>query len=236
MRMNDCGAVVHEEWFRSARIRTETRLDAWVVMPNHVHGIVAIIGGVGAGGRGRMLVGARGVRPSDDLETGKGTRRVPLRRARSLASFIAGFKSASTKRIREMWRLEEGTVWQRNYYEHIIRDDTELNKICEYISTNPLRWMSDPENLESHATQSEDQLPWECNRPVPFVGAHSARPSGCSVPRRPFWGAIRYRPVGDLREDFLTGGTSFSSRATAFCTSLASSASLVEGSKSRYWR
>ncbi len=126
MVLSRFGKFVSEEWLRSERIRTEIQMDAYVVMPNHLHGIVRIAD-----------IGAHG--------------RAPLPRAkrqpRSLASFLAGFKSASASRINQMRGTPGVPVWQRNYFEHIVRDPQELAVIREYISTNPLRWAQDPEFL-----------------------------------------------------------------------------------------
>ena len=128
MELNALGVIVRKEWFRSADIRQEIKLhhDEFVVMPNHVHGIVWLIGDD---------VGAHG--------------RAPLqwqRLAKSLGSFIAGFKSAVTKCINE-YRHTPGTpVWQRNYYEHVIRDDASLDRTRQYIIDNPARWAFDREN------------------------------------------------------------------------------------------
>jgi putative transposase len=73
--------------------------------------------------------------------------RAPLRRkARSLSSFVAGFKSATTKRINIVRNTPGAPVWQRNYYEHVIRDSRDLNRICEYIVNNPLNRRSDENN------------------------------------------------------------------------------------------
>lgn len=65
-----------------------------------------------------------------------------------MASFIAGFKSAVTTRINR-WRGTPGApIWQRNYYKHIIRNEDSLDRICQYIAENPLRWHLDRENPE----------------------------------------------------------------------------------------
>ena len=131
MELNEYGQIVREEWFRSAEIRREIELypDEFVVMPNHLHGIVWIV-----------PVGAMG--PSPQPERPESTR--PHGPApRSLASFVGGFKSAVTRQI----NLRRGTpgarVWQRNYYEHIIRNGRALNAIRRYIRYNPLRWEMD---------------------------------------------------------------------------------------------
>jgi len=124
--LNVPGEVVAEEWLRSARIRGEIELDAFVVMPNHLHGIV-VIRDVGAHGRAPL--------PSP-----------PHRPPRSLGSFVAGFKSVSTKRINAIRGTPGVPVWQRNYREHVIRDDHDLGRVRRYIAENPLRWDEDPEN------------------------------------------------------------------------------------------
>jgi len=123
------GEAVAQEWLRSTQMRHEIQLDAFVVMPNHIHGI-AIIGG--------QTVGAHGRAP---------LHRAPLHRSpRSIGSFVAGFKSAVTRRINEMRGTRGLPVWQRNYYEHIIRDEEQLNRVRQYVIDNPLRWEDDVEN------------------------------------------------------------------------------------------
>ncbi|MFH1486257.1 MAG: transposase, partial [Chloroflexota bacterium] len=72
----------------------------------------------------------------------------PLRRApRSLASFVAGFKATVTTRINAFREMPGTPVWQRNYYEHVIRDTNDLDQIRQYITTNPIRWSLDPYHL-----------------------------------------------------------------------------------------
>jgi len=148
MVLNAFGEIVWEEWFRSAEIRTEIELfaDEFVVMPNHIHGIVWIVEtDVGTHG-----VGAHGVVGATDVGAHG---RAPLRRPpRSLGAFIAGFKSAATKRINALRGTPGVPVWQRNYYEHIIRNPVRANgrsplhAIRRYIADNPLRWHLDRYN------------------------------------------------------------------------------------------
>jgi putative transposase len=128
------GEIVREEWFASVNIRKEIRLDPeeFVVMPNHIHGIVWIehddYHGVGADGRPPLH--------NHDEH--------PRMKPRTLGSFIAGFKSSVTKRIRD--ELNETDIWQRNYYERVIRDEKELVAVRRYIEANPLNWSEDDEN------------------------------------------------------------------------------------------
>jgi len=146
VRMNEYGQIAWEEWFRSAEIRREIRLypDEFVVMPNHIHGVIWIVETCG---------GATGASPQPHAPTiVRAHRRAPLHRAplqrppRSLSSFVAGFKSAVTKRINEHRGTPGAPVWQRNYYEHIIRNEDDLEAIRHYILTNPSRWHEDREN------------------------------------------------------------------------------------------
>ena len=120
------GEIVCQEWSRSETIRQEIHIDVYVVMPNHIHGIVVITHSDG-------IVGAHG--------------RAPLHRSpRSLGSFIAGFKSVVTRRINQTRGTPGSPVWQRNYYEHVIRSEDELLRTRKYILNNPARWFEDPDN------------------------------------------------------------------------------------------
>jgi putative transposase len=137
--LSSVGKIVREEWFASANIRKEIHLDAadFIVMPNHIHGVV-------------QIVGAQGLRPSNThIPVNQGRHRPPLqRKPRSLSSFIAGFKSSVTKRAIAFDETIASSVWQRNFYEHIIRDEHEWAQIRTYIETNPANWSDDQENPE----------------------------------------------------------------------------------------
>jgi REP element-mobilizing transposase RayT len=145
--LNEAGRIVQEEWARSASIRREIALDEFVIMPNHVHGIVFIKQcDVGATGRRcRVVFPARSPLHRSPLRAGEVGRPGPG--PRSLASFVAGFKSAATKRINVLRRTPGLAVWQRNYYEHIIRDQDDLRRIRPYVTDNPLAWSMDEEDL-----------------------------------------------------------------------------------------
>ena len=159
MRLNAIGHIVAEEWVRTATIRSEIELDAWVVMPNHLHGILVISDpGMSVNirtGSSQHIVGATGGRPSkctgEPLKcTGERplapTHRSPVAasmRPRSLGAVVAGFKSASTRRINEWRRTPGEKVWLRNYWERVVRDDAERWHIQEYIRSNPARWLQD---------------------------------------------------------------------------------------------
>ena len=126
MYLNDIGKIVENEWLKTELIRKNIELDYYVVMPNHLHGIIII---------------------NESVET---TRRVvsTTLQPNSLGSIIGQFKSVCTKQIR---KFEPNFKWQARFYDRIIRNDKELYKIRNYIEQNPLRWELDkylPDNLE----------------------------------------------------------------------------------------
>jgi REP element-mobilizing transposase RayT len=134
MQLNELGEIVAFEWENTPNIRREIKLDAWIVMPNHFHGIVFIQ-------PVSPLVGAQGLAPQ---QTDKPlAMNIPNRKPRSLGTLIAGFKMAVTKRINILRDTPRVPIWQRNYYEHIIRNETALDKIREYVQTNPQSWNCD---------------------------------------------------------------------------------------------
>lgn len=118
VELSELGRSVQAEWMQSAEIRNEIELDQYVVMPNHFHGIVWI----------REAVSSE--RKSTE---------------RTLGTLMAGFKSACTKKFRESAGAD-AALWQRRFYDHVIRNEQSLLKIREYVVNNPLRWDEDPEN------------------------------------------------------------------------------------------
>ena len=136
MLLNPCGEIVQEEWLRTATLRSNVELDEFVVMPNHFHGIIFIVDGRGTARRAPTFVDIAPVRE----RFGK-----PVRG--SVPTILRSFKAAVTKRINESRSAPWTSVWQRNYYEHVIRNENELFEIRQYIQNNPMKWDLDPENL-----------------------------------------------------------------------------------------
>ncbi len=157
MKLNDLGKMVQNRLQVSAQMCEEIRLDEFIIMPNHIHFIV-------------WIVGAHAMRPSTGTTIDKylnphfmrntserirpegacipeGVWHTPLRRPRSLSSFVGLFKSATTSRFRKIKNNDEQNqcLWQRNYYEHVIRSEAELQRIREYIWNNPREWEMDDE-------------------------------------------------------------------------------------------
>lgn len=123
MRLNAVGAVIAESWVWLAAQYDYVDLDEWVVMPNHLHGIIVI------------------------TDTGRGgSRTAPEGHRKPLGRLVGAFKTGSAKRVNLLRGTPGGPLWQRNYYEHIIRDDRSLNRIREYIARNPENWGRDRGN------------------------------------------------------------------------------------------
>jgi len=119
MATNDAGLVVEKCWREIPDHFPQVVLDGFVVMPNHIHGILEI----------RDTVGAKHLLP---LQHGT---------SKTIGSIVRGFKIGVTKWFREHTDIHQ--VWQRNYHEHIIRDQEGYLKISEYIEYNPQKWRED---------------------------------------------------------------------------------------------
>jgi REP element-mobilizing transposase RayT len=147
MYLNQLGKIVADEWLKTCKIRPNFQLDEWVIMPNHFHGIVIINDYSGDD----QSLGA-GNLPLDlgagNLPLDLGARDAPLQqKPNSLSSCIAGFKSAVTKRINLLRQNTDTPIWQRNYYESILRDEKYLAVVREYIINNPKNWPNDRDYL-----------------------------------------------------------------------------------------
>jgi putative transposase len=140
MILNEFGAIVADEWEKSAIIRPTLELDTWVVMPNHFHGIVTINNPVGANNN---PVGAQSFAPLQFTHIDDQHSYELHRKPRSLGSFVAGFKTSVTRRINAIRETPNIPVWQRNYYEHIIRDEETWQRLRQYIANNPISWELD---------------------------------------------------------------------------------------------
>jgi len=118
---NDIGEAVAECW-KTLSIRFPlVEVDNFVVMPSHVHGIISII-------------------DTNQHNFNQECDSLPL------GKIIAYFKYISTKKINIQRKTPGHRIWQRNYYEHVIRDEEEMSRAREYIETNPLRWALDKYN------------------------------------------------------------------------------------------
>lgn len=137
MRLSPIGEIVAEEWQKTKRMRSNVALDAWVVMPNHLHGII-IINNVETRCHASMTQSDAFNASLRENNTNKfGPQR------NNLASIIRGFKSAVTNRIHAS---DYDFAWQARFYDHIIRDERSLEQIRKYIIENPLKWELEKDN------------------------------------------------------------------------------------------
>jgi putative transposase len=141
MQYSDYGMIAAREWEKSGVIRAEIDLDAWIIMPNHVHGIVVLTE------REESVRDREQVYDAEPFASELAQRRRGTMN-RSLSSFVQGYKAAVTTGINTLRQVRGVPVWQRNYYERIVRDEDEYNRFREYIINNPLRWVNDRENPE----------------------------------------------------------------------------------------
>ncbi|PKN13104.1 MAG: transposase [Deltaproteobacteria bacterium HGW-Deltaproteobacteria-4] len=146
MRLNVHGKIAQEEWLLTAELRDYVVLDEYIVMPNHFHAVLMIDDCRGTACRAL----------DDDVAVEQGTARRALTVeffgqpvAGSLATMIRSFKSAVSKRINILHNNPGAPVWQRNYYERVIRNERELDGIRQYIADNPAKWIED----ENHPTR-----------------------------------------------------------------------------------
>jgi putative transposase len=112
----------------------EVEIDTYAVMPNHIHGIIWLVGAPLVGALDHAIA-------------------VPTRVAPTLGDIVGAFKSITTDEyingVKMMeWVPFSGKLWQRNYYEHVIRNENALNALRSYIATNPSQWTNDPDNLD----------------------------------------------------------------------------------------
>ena len=113
VRLSETGTIVLRIWQKLPAHYPNVGLDEFVVMPNHLHGVVVI----------------------------------EKERGRPLSTLMQSFKSFATREIKAH-RLTDGAVWQRGYYEHVVRDEDDLTVIRQYIQDNPVKWDLDDENPE----------------------------------------------------------------------------------------
>ncbi|MBI3378909.1 MAG: transposase [Nitrospirae bacterium] len=136
MHLNDYGKIAMKCWDDLPNHYSHIESDEFVIMPNHMHGVI-VINNVGAGLKPAQII-------SEKMDTSRaGFKPAPTPKQHGLSEIIRAFKTFSSRRINEMRNTSGIPVWQRNYYEHIIRSEIELNKIREYIINNSLNWKAD---------------------------------------------------------------------------------------------
>ncbi len=141
MQLNEFGIIISAYWENLPINFRNIKLDAWVVMPNHFHGIILL----NNSGKGRTSRKNKpGVSQTGDAYPYGSTPSRPIGTVSgSLGAALQNYKSITTRRINLVKGTSGMTVWQRNYYEHIIRNEESYVKILGYIQNNPLQWTVD---------------------------------------------------------------------------------------------
>ena len=135
MLLNDAGMMVENQWLKLPNRFQNIQLHEYVVMPNHFHAILEIVG--------VTLVVAQN---NNEYQKGQPQGIAPT--GKTIGNMIGAFQSIVTvEYIRGVktlgWQPFDGKLWQRNYWEHIIRNDNEYQRISNYIINNPLNWKND---------------------------------------------------------------------------------------------
>ena len=173
MQLSPWGEIVNLHWQNLPKYHRHLELDEFVIMPNHLHGIIVLINNnnnsVGAGLAdisGQKQITSQQNPPSPtpsppnqfvgaglaDISVQKQTTSQqnppspmvqPQTKPKNVPEILRGFKTFSARRINQMRRISGVPVWQRNYYEHIIRNEESLQHIRQYIINNPLTWQLD---------------------------------------------------------------------------------------------
>ena len=128
MHLNDLGVAVAQAWRATPDHFPLVQNDAFVVMPNHIHGLLLIGHGVGAKHASPLHHPPRGALSG------------------SVPAIVQSFKSAATRSAHLSGIVHEDGIWQRGFHDRVVRNEGELNRIRAYIDENPLRWSLDREN------------------------------------------------------------------------------------------
>jgi REP element-mobilizing transposase RayT len=139
---NEIGELIMKCWLRIPNHFDNTKLDEFVLMPNHLHGIIFIHEALGKGEASPGIVTS----PIENISGDASPLQPRGTQSRSLGAIIQNFKSISTRQMNRLYFEPGNKIWQRNYYERIIRNERELNAIRLYIRDNPLNWELDKEN------------------------------------------------------------------------------------------
>ncbi|MDP3679221.1 MAG: hypothetical protein Q8R22_00115 [Flavobacterium sp.] len=148
MILNDNGKIIETELLKSITIRERWLFHNWVIMPNHIHLLVEII----LSSEVETHCSASLPSASLQLESESHSESKPQKLSRkpnSISSFVAIFKSVTTKQINVIMNYDANTIWQSNYHDHIVRNYNSFDTIYHYIKNNPKNWNTDSINSSS---------------------------------------------------------------------------------------
>jgi putative transposase len=139
-RLSAAGIIIESELRKIEDNFPGIKLDEYVVMPNHLHAIIWITERRGEAFNAISALNASPQPNGNSPQPPKGTQ------PGSLGAFLQNFKSVSTRKINQNTHSHGRMIWQRDYFERIIRDEAELSRIQRYIVENPAQWQVDREN------------------------------------------------------------------------------------------
>jgi putative transposase len=143
IKLSKIGEIVAEEWQKTEQIRPNIQLDAWVIMPNHMHSILIINNPVET--THRVISDITINQNASTNENNTNTKKIPRSQSNSLGSIVGQFKSVCTKQIWMAGFTE--FKWQARFHDRIIHDQESLNHTRKYIINNPAKWKLDEHNL-----------------------------------------------------------------------------------------
>jgi len=148
MRLSEAGVIVLSAWKDLTNHYFHVQLDNFVIMPNHIHGIVILTDTT------RYQI-SENAAVSHNIPVGAGSEPAPTRvtRRHTLSEIVRSFKTFSARRINFLRQTPAIPVWQRNFYDRVVRNKHELHRIRNYIEMNPTNWPQDEENPANHKTQ-----------------------------------------------------------------------------------
>jgi REP element-mobilizing transposase RayT len=138
MQLSEIGVIANVMWYEIKNHAKNVELDAFIVMPNHVHGIIILNGNDHVDNvETTHALSLRSIAPT---QTTIGQQRFQNQGKNTLSSIIGSYKSAVTKHCN---RLGFGFAWQPRFHDHIVRDDASFQNISTYIQNNPSKWSMD---------------------------------------------------------------------------------------------
>jgi putative transposase len=145
MRINDYGRTAQREWERLPARFKNIALEAFVIMPNHIHSIIVIADESGrVGARQDISETLAYNRPAVPLpDNPQNIEHFGRPVLGPIPTIVRSYKSAVSLRINHIRAMSKGPIWQRNYYEHVIRSEADLSRLRAYIQANPARWAAD---------------------------------------------------------------------------------------------
>jgi REP element-mobilizing transposase RayT len=146
IRLNKLGEIIQEQWLMLPDRYEEIELDNFIIMPNHIHGIIIIVGAIH-----ELPIQNKIIEKMDIIQ----------RRKMLLPKIVGYFKMNTSKQINILRNTVGLPFWHRNYYEHIIRSDKEMDRIREYINNNPYMWEYDRENPNSDNFNLDHDTYWK---------------------------------------------------------------------------